>query len=833
MTKQTTLNQVNYFFLNYFIFLIILFCIVISIRSNEDKEPIKDEVFNLFETISEHIVQKNFNCSKSQLPEIVSGYLNNNKLLTAKDIFSFCNDKTSHKILSHDYLTSFENPIHQKFFTLYNSYQRNDFELKKGEIEMPLIKKLMMKSFKLSTKNSNETYDNFISFIADKQVAVQDKWIPHQFWVNYCSCQGIFSFYCDNEANCERCHRKLTKYNSLQITDPKEQIAILLSDPKIEKKLLERQKINVSEKDRINEEKLDKHEIKDVYDSFKYDALRKTVHFESVNLGLTFTIWNDEIAIKTDKGKKKALVIKACINELPAEIRMKKEYLLTLMTIQNRGNLNSSAYQIVATVLQDLIQNSHTIEYFHYCVEDDNLIKTKNSLTIRGAVFNYLNDKGISPLNLKSTSGYFSCSTCMIVGHSIKKTMCFPFKDYDKRSARRTVKFWEICLRYNQQDFYCGFGKEKSPFIDIISFDSYSSTMHCSMHDFSGIASNFINKSSKEEQQKIKSLSVLMKYPSFLKVSRFNHSYSLGSEDHIKYLIYQSTIMMDLLKKDRRFIKTWSKLTYILEHILSKHKILTVGKIVELRDFARQFIEEIVDHFSDEVVTIKLHSLPHVIEQILSDGPTWCHNGSLYESTFKSLKIPGHSPTRHIIPALSTYIDNLFSLNLFSHLESSTFKKFNFSKLRRGVLTDLFEQDTSGEDRVEREKVVFKFGIKEMNIKSASRKKIKKEKLVYTICIDQYSRRKNNNNQFIILNEGNTKTFGKIIAIDDANNQDFVIYYLELIHEDKPFLFDTMSRVHKFPLNSNKIIKKTYKSKFEAQCFGCEIDGFIYCTEII
>lgn len=428
--------------------------------NNDDEMAI---VENTFEFLSKKLLKKNFNVSKwTDLPTPVQDYLLRKKCLDEKEMFDYFGDKQHHSILNFDILSKVEvKPIHKNFYQMLTSYEkrRADFELKKGNFEWSLLEKILMSRLKVTTADSKLFYRKTIQVLTKKEYEKPERsFTPHQYKVKYCCCGGNYKFYCDeNDKICE-CGKQLTKNNSVKLLDICDQIAMLLSRPEIEQALLLRQKENTKDLPPIQD--LKNHEIRDVYDSAKYTALRKSKIFLKSDLFLTITLWIDDLVLKTDKGKKKVNVARACINELPPNIRMKLENLLTLMIFQNRKVVNPTTFQLISTQLQDFLHNNHLINYFHYSFEKEKFIKIKKSISVRGMHFSLLKDKGIEKdlLNLKTASGYMSCSTCLIVGKKEGHgNTCFPFRGFDKASSMRTMEWFKLCKRYKKDYEYYGF----------------------------------------------------------------------------------------------------------------------------------------------------------------------------------------------------------------------------------------------------------------------------------------------------------------------------------------------------------------------------------------
>lgn len=348
------------------------------------------------------------------------------------------------------------------------------------------------------------------------------------------------------------------------------------------------------------------------------------------------------------------------------------------------------------------------------------------------------------------------------------------------------------------------------------------------MHVLSGISQNTIEKSSKEVQESIKTNSVFCKYPTFMNVSRHNLHSKLGSEDYIKFLVYPSTVLFHVAGVKDDFIKNWSKLAKVIESLDSKKKPITVGKVIKYRNIIREFVENHPNFFTDEIVTIKLHYLVHYCEQIISDGPPWAKNGSLFEGSLKGLKIPGMLPTTHIVPAMSRYIRHQFSLNLFSPLEEKTFEALGIDLVTRKYIIEYISKDKlkSGEKRGSIS-VNLNYNNESVVVSSFKRYTIHKKGCEYVLCPDSYSKTQTTNNQYILLKNGE---YAKILAIEKGTGK---MYYQRLSLLSKSFFHNSQKRIAKFPLKDNsEVIKGNLEDLFEEQCFGCEIDHRIYCIKI-
>jgi len=647
----------------------------------------------------------------------------------------------------------------------------------------------------------------------------------------YCFCFGSYKYFEKIGQICNRCKSKIKKVNSFVMFFLEDMLSILLSDPYLFKMIKTKiDKYKLPSFDNISNTDL----LFDISSGLFYRNLIANDYFNLAEICLTSICFIDEVVVNNGMNGKICVVYLA-INELDFDVRFKENYIIPIAIFQTRYQHHNSIFTPLITQFQAFLRNKKYVLFHHYSVNEINQIKTETfqkEVKLINIAFTIDKASAVLVLDISSHSGYCSCWTCLIIGKKVgHEAVNFPFEGFDISSARRTDDYAEECERIMKENGLNTFGGQHglTIFSKLKTFNTFSMFLHDLFHDLILGPLEMLLNQLIETNAVYKSVHVKYTKEVHAHYSSLLYFNEWKGIDNINCLLYSliPLLLVSKTKTDQNytddFIKRWSKLAHIYERINVKNSNFAPS-LNELWEIYKDIIEIIkqTELVTGCKVSSKIHSLCHLIFDILKFGLCWNFSSLSFESALAKIKFVARDSKVNAIISVINFVMFSFAQNLFKHLPEEVIDAFGVTEIRKEFLFEYSKE----EKKEFKEKKTF-LDINNSIIYSYER--IMHEGLNHMITINSYSCNKKTNNQFVILkiNEQNF-VFGKILAIQTENK---TVYYNTAILYDQNIMSPlTLGRTFKIKFESeiktaswNSIIEKVV-------CF--QIDDYYFITRL-
>lgn len=278
--------------------------------------------------------------------------------------------------------------------------------------------------------------------------------------------------------------------------------------------------------------------------------------------------------------------------------------------------------------------------------------------------------------------------------------------------------------------------------------------------------------------ERMKEDSIFVKLTKELKVEKTNLNKRVfrGCE-WWNFLLYYSVPLSVQNGANEYFIRFWFLLVNVVAKLNRKQTPLKVSEIMELHRSLLQFVS-ICGNFNSIFFTSKMHSLIHTVLFVLRFGMFWNFSAKCFESALHPAKKTAKESKVSPFTCIRNGILSWVSVNLYSHLDVEMMVALGIEKL----MAELFSKysDKERKDIVERKgkaKVILRLNGQRRTIHSIQKKKHENGQM---ISIDNYSRTKTTNNQFVIIKIREQEYICKVLAIERDSN---LVYFQRGINQ--------------------------------------------------
>jgi hypothetical protein len=453
-----------------------------------------------------------------------------------------------------------------------------------------------------------------------------------------------FSPTCDS---CPKCETKMDPTKYIVIFDLREQIHLkLLSLPKqILEKLTNNQKRQRSQKGTpFTEDNL----INDVDSGLLYHILREKGWFDDIDISFTLMFNTDGVDLKRKSNQyNKNYGFWLAINELPIEMRFKKENMILLGLY--------SGEKIASTTLLEPFLNEFKKAFTPFRIEING-----KYFSIRVLVLGTCLDGVEIPhvFNIMAHNSYYQCHNCNLVGkNDTNRRYFYRFSSGTQPfSSRVTRHFRDLLLTRLEDsgDTRCFQGNSK--YVDQLpSFFPLSTSFGDSLHVvYEGIFSLYLQQL---EKLYPKCYDLLVQITRNLKIPREESSYKcyikgkMNAKD-LKFLMinyFESCLTLSSFPKN--VIQNVSLFRKIVVECEEKQEYLKVSRIFELIDLYLKWTKNFAKIFGNCEITSKIHRFEHMIVDIILVGKFWTHSCFPFESI--NIEITrGVKGTKNPIPSI-------------------------------------------------------------------------------------------------------------------------------------------------------------------------------------
>jgi len=450
---------------------------------------------------------------------------------------------------------------------------------------------------------------------------------------------------------CDKCDKAIESSNYIVVFDLREQIHLKLLSFNEEtiQLMINNNKLEDSKKGKVEFNM--QTEIHDINSGLLNHILINNGWYSNCDISFTLLFNTDGVSLKRKSNNYKNVYgFWLAINQLPIEIRFKKENMILLGLFSGKENCKSSASLF-----------SPFLEQFNKAFYPWKLNLREKTLTVRALVLGTTLDSVEIPhiFNINAHNSYFQCCLCDFCGKNAGKTRYFHRNStgIDYNSSRITRKYRNLLLQRigTKKDTMIFQGNSK--YVDeLLSFFPLSVCFSDSLHViYEGIFDymlKLMKKTYPNEFELLEEITSNLKCPRQQTHLNYFISGNMSANDLKYFLLSYGSKCLILAGFPNELVQLIQQLAEIVCKIEEKqNKNLTVAQLFEIYFDTLKWIDNYAKYFGNVYVTSKIHKFEHMIIEIILIGKLWTHSCFPFE-TINLIITRGVKGTSQPIPSI-------------------------------------------------------------------------------------------------------------------------------------------------------------------------------------